>query len=113
MVEVSGPYTLDLCLSIIREVAVRCTRDGLRKVLMDFSRMNGDPGTMDRYTLGVEIAQSWKYGIQGAGVARRESINLMMENVAVNRGANVKAFSGRKDALVWLGIDPANEQTQP
>lgn len=110
MVEVSEPYTLDLYLSVIREVANRCNSHGLRKVLVDFTRVNGDPSVMDRYTLGIEIARSWKHTIQGAGVARAESINLVMENVAVNRGANVKAFSQRKDALKWLGIDPAREQ---
>ncbi|HUG34712.1 MAG TPA: hypothetical protein VMJ90_08075 [Anaerolineales bacterium] len=112
LVEVSEPYTLDLFLSTIHEEANRCNQDGLRKVLIDFSQVNGDPGIMDRYTLGIEIAQSWKHTIQGAGVARRESINLVMEKVAVNRGANVKAFRQRKDALKWLGMDPANEQTQ-
>jgi hypothetical protein len=111
LVEVSEPYTMDLFLSVIHEVANRCNQDGLRKVLLDFSQMNGDPSIMDRYSLGIEIAQLWKHTIQGAGVARRESINLVMENVAVNRGANVKAFSQRKDALQWLGIDPAKEQT--
>lgn len=89
LVEVSEPYTLNLFLSIIHQAAGCYSTNGLRKVLTNFSQANGNPGTMDRYTL-----------------------NLVMENVAVNRGANVKAFSQRTDALIWLGIDSANEQTQ-
>ena len=109
LVEVSEPYTLDLYRSIIHEVANRSEQDGLHKVLIDFSGVIGEPSIMDRYTLGIEIAQSWKNTIQGAGVARQESINFVMENVAVNRGANVKAFRQRKAALIWLGMDPDDE----
>lgn len=111
LVEVSESYKLDLYLSIIHEVADRCRREGVYKVLIDFSQAMGDPSIVDRYTLGNEIARVWKYKIQGAGIAQRDTINYVMENVAVNRGANVKAFTARQDALKWLDIRTTNELT--
>ena len=110
LVEVNERYSLELYLGIIREVAERCDRDGLQKVLIDFSHSNADPSITDRYVLGNEIARAWGFRIQGAGVARSEIINFVMENVAVNRGANVKAFTTRQEALQWLGITTTNEQ---
>lgn len=110
LVEIREAYSLDLYRSVIHEVANRCTAEGLNKVLVDFSESDGNPSILDRYTLGSEIARAWKFKIQGAGVAREETINFMMENVAVNRGANVKAFKARKEALEWLGITISNEQ---
>ena len=109
LVEVSEPFTLDLFLGIIHEVAERCDRDGLEKALIDFSQVIPDPSIMDRYIVGSEIARVWRNKIQGAGVARGETINYVMENVAVNRGANVKAFTTRQAALKWLGISATNE----
>ena len=100
---------MDLYLGVIHEVAERCDKDKLRKTLIDFSQSDADPSITDRYVLGREIARAWSYKIQGAGVARNETINYVMENVAVNRGANVKAFTTRKDALEWLGIAVTSE----
>jgi hypothetical protein len=110
LVDVNEPYSLELYLGLIREVAERCDRDRLQKVLIDFSQSNADPSITDRYVLGSEIARAWGFRIQGAGVARSEIINHVMENVAVNRGANVKAFTTRQEALQWLGITATNEQ---
>ena len=109
LVEISEPYTLDLYLGVIHEVAALCDQDKLRKALIDFSQSDADPSITDRYVLGSEIARAWSYKIQGAGVARGEIINYVMENVAVNRGANVKAFTTRHEALNWLGISASNE----
>ena len=109
LVEINESYSLDRYLSIIREIANICNSAGLKKVLIDFSQVDANPSIMDRYTLGSEIARVWKFKIQGAGIGRRETINFMIENVAVNRGANVKGFTAKADALKWLGISAMNE----
>ena len=108
LVEIIEPYTLGLYLNVVREVAKRCDTDGLHKVLVDFSLVEGEPSITDRFVIGKEVAQLWRYKIQGAGVARGETINYVMENVAVNRGAHVKAFTTRQAALQWLGISSTN-----
>jgi hypothetical protein len=111
LVEVRGLYRFEDFRSMIHEVAKFCSENDLHKVVVDLREAEGDPSTIDRYLLGNEIAAVWQYRIRGAGVAGKQSINFLMENVAVNRGANVKAFSDVQAALKWLGITAMGEYT--
>lgn len=104
LVEVREPFKFEEFRSMIHEVAKQCAEQRLNKVILDMREAEGDLSTIERYLLGTEISRVWKHTIQGAGIAKRETINFMMENVAVNRGANVKAYFKMKDALGWLGV---------
>jgi hypothetical protein len=110
LAEARESYSFEHFRSMIHEVAKFCSEDGLHKVVVDLRDSEGDPSTIDRYLLGNEIAAVWQYRVRGAGVAGKQSINFLMENVAVNRGANVKAFSDMQAALAWLGVIAANGQ---
>jgi hypothetical protein len=112
LVEFAKPYSLNVALAIVHDIADRCQKDSLYTVLIDFTKMEGNPSILDRYHLGVEIARVWGPRIRSALVVKHNIINYMMENVAINRGAKVKSFSELNSALKWLGVTetPRNEQ---
>lgn len=105
LAEASGDYSLKLFISIIHEVADRCRDENLNKALIDLRDIEGDPSILDRYRFGMEIAQAWGYKIKVAAVAKRDVINKMAENTAVNRGANLWTTSDFVLALKWLGVE--------
>lgn len=101
---VGGAYSLEVFMSIIHEVAERCQKEKLKKVLIDLRKVEGNPSIIDLYELGVEIANAVGPGIRGAAVARRRMVNYMGENTAVNRGAIFKVFTDVEEAMEWLGV---------
>lgn len=108
--EVSGIYSLEVLISAIHEVADRCQKESLKKVFIDLRNMQGNPSILDRYKLGVEIANVWGPRIKAAAVARAGIIDHMVENTAVNRGAKLKVTADVDEALEWLGVQK-NDQT--
>ena len=101
----SEPYSLDLLLSMVQDVADRCQRENLRKVIVDLTQMEGNPSILDRYTIGVEVARICGARIECVAIAKQNMINHMVENVAVNRGAKLKVVSTRDEAVKWLKLE--------
>ena len=105
LAEASGNYSLEPFLSIIHKVADRCQGENLNKGLLDLRNMEGNPGILDRYRFGIEIAKVWGPRLKVATVARPEAINKMGETTAVNRGANLWVTPDFDLALKWLGVE--------
>jgi hypothetical protein len=104
-VEVSGLYSLELLMSTVHKVADHCREENLNKALIDLRNMQGDPSILDRYKVGIEIANVWGPRIKAAVIAKADVIDHMGENTAVNRGANLTVTSDEDQALKWLGIE--------
>ena len=102
--EVSGFYSRDLLISATHKVADHCRTENLNKAIVDLRNMTGNPSILDRYKIGVEIANVWGPRIKVAVVAKAEAINKLGENTAVNRGANIMVTADFAHALEWLGI---------
>jgi hypothetical protein len=100
-----GPYSLELDLSTIREIAEICSCDNPDKVLVDLRKINTNISIMDRYDIGVEVSSVMRPEIRVAAVTRLNLINYMGETVATNRGAKLKVFSKIEKALEWLGVE--------
>ena len=109
-VDVSEPYSLDLLMSTIHEVADHCRKENLRKVLVDLRKMEGNPNIFDRYRIGIEITRVWGAKLKVAVIARPGTINRMAENTAVNRGAKLIATFDEESALTWLEIKSHKEK---
>ena len=105
LVEVSEPYSLEFYMSIIHEVARWHADVKLDKVLIDLRHSEGNPSIVDRYEMGVEIANAWGARITGAVIGPPRMINHMGENTAVNRGARLLATSNIHSAFKYLGLD--------
>jgi len=104
-VEAAEPYLLALLLTIVQEVAEQCQKEGLYKVIVDLTQMEGNPSILDRYTIGAEVARIFGAKIQCAAIAKQSMINYMVENVAVNRGAKLKVVSTLNEAMEWLKLE--------
>ena len=104
-VEISEPYSLDLLLSMVQEIADRCQQGNLRKVIVDLTQMEGNPSILDRYTIGAEVARICGARIECAAIVKRSLINQMVENVAVNRGAKLRVVPTLDEAMEWLKLE--------
>lgn len=102
-VDIDGVYNLKYFLDCIDRIAARCREEKVGKVLVDL-HVSGNPSILDRYHLGVAIANVWGSSIQGAIVGPRSIINRMAETVAHNRGARIQVFFDRLEAKTWLGV---------
>lgn len=101
-VDIRGQYSLQFFLDCIASVAARCREESLYKVLIDIREVTGNPSIMDRFRLGVAVADTWRSTIQAAIVAPRLMVNRMTETVAFNRGGRIKVFFDTPEALRWL-----------
>src|SRR5215510_4469250 len=104
-VRINGPFSLKVILSAIQQAVDVCGHENLSKSLFDLRAIQESISTMDRYDMGVEVAKAIGSKIQVAAIAQSHLINRMAENVAVNRGANLKAFSDIEKAKEWLGVE--------
>ena len=93
-VEISDPYSLVLLLSMVQDIAHRCQKENLRKVIVDLTQMEGNPGILDRYTIGVEVAKICGARIECAAIGKQNMINHMMENVAGRGSEMAKTGNG-------------------
>ena len=84
-----------------------CRKNNCRHVLIEGKISKRSLKTMDAYELAESLARSG-LNLQLAfcfyGYTPDELSHFFV-NVAENRGAGVKFFSNKSDALIWLGID--------
>jgi hypothetical protein len=99
---VSGPYSLADFLRLADRVLERRRGRGLRRVLVDITAVTGEIPSLDRYRLGIYVAEQPARAQRLAVVARRELINWMFENVASNRGLPTCVTADPRFAESWL-----------
>src|SRR5262245_28279398 len=103
-VEITEPFVVKMVLSTIQEIADTCKNENLDKVLVDMRAAHEPISTIDRYTLGVKVANVLGPKIKVAVVAHKDILNHVAENVAVNRYGKLKGFFDIAEATDWLGI---------
>jgi hypothetical protein len=96
------PYDLNRYKIALREAAEFCERNGLRKILADVTKSRDTIPVVDRFQLGIEMANVLGSKIQMAILAPPLMIDKLGENSAVNRGGRVFVTSSREQALAWL-----------
>jgi hypothetical protein len=100
--EVRGPYSLAAFLRLADQVRTERQARGARRVLVDIRAVTGEISHLDRYRLGIYVAERPKHAERLAVVARREIINWMFENVATNRGLPTCVTADQRYAENWL-----------
>ena len=80
------------------------------KILFDGRRAIVQLSTTKRFEYGCRIEEVFR-GLKLACVLspRFQSPDLFGENVAVNRGANMRVFTTLEEAYEWLKVRPANK----
>jgi hypothetical protein len=102
MLKVSGPYNLTEFKSLILLMRVKAAEFGHIRVLADLRGVEQDVPGYDRFILGEYYAKEIRYKLKMAVVGPPERITGFFEDVAVNRGGNVRIFSDEQSALRWL-----------
>ena len=85
------------------------SRNGWHRVLVDVTTARAYPATVDYFDFASGLTQDAPGNIRLALVVKeeRKEIGRFFENVAVNRGLDVRCFTDREDGLNWL-LDPGD-----
>ncbi|HEX8359750.1 MAG TPA: hypothetical protein VF613_06580 [Longimicrobium sp.] len=114
--EVSGEVCVKAARELFSQMMAEYVRAGAKCILIDCRRVEGTLGVMQRYELGVELYNGHLRMIESGYVPPRIAIvavpplfdsGMLMESVAVNRGARFRAVQSLEEAAQWLGMDAA------
>ena len=101
-VKVSGKWTRDNAVSVIEEIKVEADSQQTKRILLDLQDLSYPESEMVRFYSGEKIAEVFPYPFKIAAYLQPEKINRFAENVAVNRGADMRSFDNLTDAVSWL-----------
>ena len=78
---------------------------GLKKVMIDATNQKSLPSTMSLHSFASELPKL-SIGLRQAIVISEQTPKDMkfIETVSLNRGASIKIFSSRENALSWLQL---------
>ncbi len=106
-VTATGTRSLQTVLAMSQEISAACVERNLKKVLVDVQALEGRLGTLDAYDIPTKhFPKIRNHSIisRCAIVDLKEFENdyRFFENVAVNRGFDLRIFSDVKEAIAWL-----------
>lgn len=100
---VSGSFKLaEEAAEVIREVKELSDNHHVFKIVLDITQMNRTPIVRDRFELGEYAAKIWGHQLKVAIVNKPSNITGFFENVAVNRGADIRVLPTLAQAEAWL-----------
>ena len=109
LVEFFGEFSVEAGKQCVDRMVEACKEHSKSKVLLDCRKMTGAMPILDRYLVADYGASKGRLLMQLA-LLNREGVPLpdnFVENVAVNRGMNMKVFTDHDEALYWLtGVAP-------
>jgi hypothetical protein len=105
-------WRLDNMKRVVDLVNRQCHELGYERVLLDLTPVAGEPAYLDRFRIGVYIAEVMPGRPRFAVLARHQSINKFGEDTAVNRGAVMLVTHDRIEAITWLleTLNPGGKQ---
>lgn len=103
-IKFTGPFSLAAAKSSVDAMFDACAAEDCSKVLFDCRAMTGEISTMNRFEIAQYGSMSLTHVGKIAMLGREDQIlpDKFFENVAVNRGQNLKVFSDEDKAFEWL-----------
>jgi hypothetical protein len=111
-VTASGEFSLEKVQASFRDILDAVAQHGHKKVLFDGRKVSGEPTVMERFWYGEYVARCVTSFAARTGLQAPKFAYVLIppvldpkrhgENVAVNRGMNVRAFDNLPDAMTWL-----------
>jgi hypothetical protein len=104
LVEYSGEFSVAACKACIDQMVAACEQFGRSRVLLDCRRIQGPLPTFDRFQVAV-YGSSKRQQIERLALVRdpeNSPPDNLVEDVSVNRGFNLKAFTDLAAATAWL-----------
>jgi len=93
-------------LEDIKEIERLHHQEGCTSVLVDSTELVVLPGVLEIFeTVATKLSRDMRYAlVMEAGQAISKDVHFL-ENVAQNRGVQLRLFNRRQDALKWLHSD--------
>jgi hypothetical protein len=104
LAEFSGEFSIEAAKHCIDSMKNASIEKHQSKVLLDCRKMSGPMPITDRFVVAAYAATT-RTAIAKLAMLNRPDVILpdnFVENVAVNRGANVKVFTDFEKAVRWL-----------
>jgi hypothetical protein len=101
-VAIRGQWTEKSARQVIEDIKREAETVHQTRVLLDLMDVLAPKLMFTRFTTGKDIAEVWGTALKVATVAKPEFTTRFTENVAVNRGTRIKAFTDETQALQWL-----------
>ena len=100
----SGMFDLVAARRSVDRMVDACVEEDCDNVLFDCRSMSGDISVMDRFSMGKYGGEHINPDIRIAMLGHRRHIlpDKFFENVAHNRGIQMKLFSDIEEAIAWL-----------
>jgi hypothetical protein len=111
LARISGEFEMGESLAIQRRAFEAARQARLAALLFDVRGLGGVPGVMHRYKLALSIVEESNKLTRDLGQKVRVAFvgedpviarDHFGEDVAVNRGANMRVFTGQNEARAWL-----------
>jgi len=107
LVKATGARTYENVLNMTLEIMEACIQHGTPKVLVDVRDLEGRLNVLDSFTIPDEVFPRIRDRrvIQKSAIVDVEEFQgayRFFENVAVNRGFNLRIFSDQEEAMLWL-----------
>jgi len=100
---VSGEYDFKDFKTYVKIISAKCETEGISKMVLDALGIEGiDIPTLERYFLGVEVADQLAGKIKLAVVWHSEYTTYLAQAVAEERGGEIGVFGNYEVAIKWL-----------
>ena len=97
-----GKVSLEDSLSSLDTLHTLMGESGIRKVLSDTRKQNFQPSMMNIYEFGTKLPHKVQIAVIVSQDQPTTDAISFLDNVAFNRGVNIRLFGSRSDALEWL-----------
>ena len=111
---IRGELRVERARALYRQVLDEYARAGTTGIIIDCRELRGSLSPVQRYDLGIHLFDSQMEIIEAGGAPPRVVIvavpplfdrGMLMESVAVNRGAQFRAVESLGEAAEWLGVE--------
>jgi hypothetical protein len=97
-----GSVTREDSLSSLAALEELMKETGITRVLSDTRKQESTPSTVDIFDFGAHLPQSMKLAVIVSERQPTAHNVAFVDDVAYNRGVNIKVFGSRSEALEWL-----------
>jgi hypothetical protein len=110
LVTASGTFAFDGALRLLKQICDTANEKGVRKILVNGLSIDGELSTLERYSLGVEVAaylEQHQMKQRLAFVGKPPAMDGFGVRVGRNRGLSTEIFPTQQEALSWLDKGPS------
>lgn len=101
VVRLGGEYELLATAEVLQDIRVRAQQTPHTRILIDARELSSPAIEFSRFLAGVSFAKHFPL-LRVAVLSKQKAADTLLENAAVNRGAQVYVCDDTEEALHWL-----------